>query len=741
MKKTFIIIIAIACLFVLGAGSYTGVQELIFRNLGSAPGTTTGKIYQVDGVFYGDGVSLEAGAGGGTTDDDVQVGGVDVDTTANFTDGGNIDPTLTDGGDGGPDVITFNAGAELITGQDDAGAFESGDKLLVMETGVGLKKVDYDDLPGGMALFYVEDGDGTEVTINNAKEWKFVEGVGIDLNWTDTSDGTDADPYDLTVSIKGDYINGLGADTLAAADTFIFYDDTGGTADKIAYSDLASTILGGTANAATHVTVTDNEDQSEENEVPFIEDASGPGNVGLESDSGFTYNPSTGTLTAAAFAGDLTGAVTGNADSATVATTVTITDNEDTAENNPLVFVAGADPDGGDLGLETDGTAYYTPSTGVITATGFAGALTGNVTGDVSGSSGSCTGTADAATHVTVTDNEDQSEENEIPFVEDASGPGNVGLESDSGFTYNPSTGTVTAAEFSGGGASLTGVDAATGDSATDFFDAGEIADARISDTLTVGAGGSVDAGALTILKDIAVSGTGLSGGADDVLVGADADVTITIAPDDVAGAISQGALANDSIIDADIDDDGNFAFTGAWDFGGGDVELPQASPAVPGVDGGIEVDFADGTIVVQWGSAHAELAASTDVVVAKFIRSFDGVYAMPDSLQSEIDHWLFKRIDATEFPHGIVITSITLTVSEDTAYTINVENWDDFDTINGANPTIDEVAYGADGSGEVTESTITYATIAAGQMIQIDLPTTDVGWIGIKIEYYEPAA
>jgi len=70
---------------------------------------------------------------------------------------------------------------------------------------------------------------------------------------------------------------------------------------------------------------------------------------------------------------------------AAVATAVTITDNEDTAENNPIVFVAGGDLDGGDLGLESDGTLYYTPSTGVVTATGFAGALTGAVTGTASG--------------------------------------------------------------------------------------------------------------------------------------------------------------------------------------------------------------------------------------------------------------------------------------------------------------------------------------------------------------------
>ena len=67
---------------------------------------------------------------------------------------------------------------------------------------------------------------------------------------------------------------------------------------------------------------------------------------------------------------------------AAVATTVTITDNESTDEDNPIVFVAGGDTDGGNLGLETDGNAHYNPSTGKITATAFAGALTGDVTGN-----------------------------------------------------------------------------------------------------------------------------------------------------------------------------------------------------------------------------------------------------------------------------------------------------------------------------------------------------------------------
>lgn len=59
---------------------------------------------------------------------------------------------------------------------------------------------------GNMTGFFVEDGDGTEVQINNANEWKFVEGTGIDINWTDTSTGSDADPYDLTFGVKDNSI-------------------------------------------------------------------------------------------------------------------------------------------------------------------------------------------------------------------------------------------------------------------------------------------------------------------------------------------------------------------------------------------------------------------------------------------------------------------------------------------------------------------------------------------------------
>ena len=82
---------------------------------------------------------------------------------------------------------------------------------------------------------------------------------------------------------------------------------------------------------------------------------------------------------------------------AAIATTVTITDNESTNENNAVIFTAGGDVDGGNLGLESDGNLTYNPSSGTLTATAFAGALTGNVTGNASGTAATVTGGTQAS--------------------------------------------------------------------------------------------------------------------------------------------------------------------------------------------------------------------------------------------------------------------------------------------------------------------------------------------------------
>jgi hypothetical protein len=81
------------------------------------------------------------------------------------------------------------------------------------------------ELTNAINGFVLEDGDGTEVTISGGKEVKFVEGGGIDIDWTDTSTGSDADPYDLSFSLATDMRKSGNVDVYTGntAD-YVFYD-------------------------------------------------------------------------------------------------------------------------------------------------------------------------------------------------------------------------------------------------------------------------------------------------------------------------------------------------------------------------------------------------------------------------------------------------------------------------------------------------------------------------------------
>jgi len=89
--------------------------------------------------------------------------------------------------------------------------------------------------------------------------------------------------------------------------------------------------------------------------------------VTLDSSGGITLDADNGTITFAD-AGSSLGTITssGYSGTAAVATAVTITDNESTDENNAIVFTAGGDIDGGNLGLESDGDLTYNPSSGTL---------------------------------------------------------------------------------------------------------------------------------------------------------------------------------------------------------------------------------------------------------------------------------------------------------------------------------------------------------------------------------------
>ena len=250
------------------------------------------------------------------------------------------------------------------------------------------------------------------------------------------------------------------------------------------------------------------------------------------------------------------------------------------------------------------------------------------------------------------------------------------------------------------------------------------------------------DAGTLTIYEDgdnfnitlACISGEAvglLTGGLDisaalgvtGIVVLGDGGDNFSVASDGID--ISSGGAITNAI---------GIVSTGDIDFGGADLELPQGQ--TPDTDGDVDLDFTDGSLVIQHGSAHAELASATDVVMGKLIKSFSATIFAPDGVNDVIP---VKPIVSGEFPHGIVVTEVHMVVGTDTNYTIDVENWDDFDTISAGNPSINSTAYTSGNNGEVTDSAITFATIAAGQIIMIDIPATDIDWVSITIFYYEP--
>jgi hypothetical protein len=112
-------------------------------------------------------------------------GNVDVSGTLNFGSLSDGSVTITDIAD--EDNMSSNSATKLATQQ-------------------SIKAYVDTEISGVTTSFQLEDSDGTEVTIASGKEVKFI-GSGITTNWTDTDNGTDGDPYDLTFSVNAAQTN------------------------------------------------------------------------------------------------------------------------------------------------------------------------------------------------------------------------------------------------------------------------------------------------------------------------------------------------------------------------------------------------------------------------------------------------------------------------------------------------------------------------------------------------------
>jgi len=133
---------------------------------------------------------------------------------ADVVDAGNLKVTgngttaqfLRSDGDG-----SFTWATPVDTNTDTNTTYTAGTGMSLSGTTFNCTVVNTDTNTNQLTTFQLEDGDGTEVTVSHGKEVKFTEGQGINVNWTDTSTGSDGDPFDMQFALKA---NGVRANEL-----------------------------------------------------------------------------------------------------------------------------------------------------------------------------------------------------------------------------------------------------------------------------------------------------------------------------------------------------------------------------------------------------------------------------------------------------------------------------------------------------------------------------------------------
>ena len=288
--------------------------------------------------------------------------------------------------------IDVGAGAISTTGTITAGAITVGNAVLSeaeleILDGANVTTGELNIMDGGTSATSITVVDADRFVMNDNGTMLQVAASNLKTYFGQNTGGTAI----TTLDIDGG--TDIGA-AIVDADLFIVDDGAGGTNRKTAASRLLTYAMAGTLTTAAQTNITSLGTLT----ALQVDNININGNA-ITSTAGtdLTITPVGGqqivldgaivvdagvvtgatSITSTAFVGDITGDVTGNADTATLATTVTVSANNTANED---VFITHVDGATGTQGLETDTTLKYNPSTGIITTTGFAGALTGNAT-------------------------------------------------------------------------------------------------------------------------------------------------------------------------------------------------------------------------------------------------------------------------------------------------------------------------------------------------------------------------
>ena len=287
--------------------------------------------------------------------------------------------------------------------------------------------------------------------------------------------------------------------------------------------------------------------------------------------------------------------------------TVTVDANKDVSSCRNITL--SGELDAGSLDVSGDADIDGTLEADAITVNGTALATV---------IAGTTVTTATNANHVSVADNENTNEENLIPFIEDASATGNVGLESDGDFAYNPSTGTVSATIFKGN------IDAVDGD-----FDGTLEADA-----ITVGGVALAE-----VISDTA--GAMFSGNTESgvTVTYQDADNTIDVAIDAAQTGITS-LLATDIKIGEDDETKIDFETANEIHFYAANAEQVYVADGIFGPQTDSDVDL--GSDSVRWKDAYIDTVTTTGAVTVGGDLTVNGTTTTVNSTTTTVDDPVF---------------------------------------------------------------------------------------------------
>jgi len=159
-------------------------------------------------------------------------------------------------------------------------------------------------------IFYNSHSNGKALYFRDNSGWRPIGDIsGVTAGAGLSGGGTGGD---VTLAID---ISEFSDVTPANGDKILTLDSDGSTEQLTTIASLATLFAGSgltatnsviavdtlnqdTTGTADHVTIVDNENTDEENQITFIEGTGGAGSRGLEADGDFTYNPSSGRVTA-----------------------------------------------------------------------------------------------------------------------------------------------------------------------------------------------------------------------------------------------------------------------------------------------------------------------------------------------------------------------------------------------------------------------------------------------------------